>query len=111
LGSKNLGVFILLLMLGGVSMGFTTPPANALLGEFADLEQNGMATAIFNLFGNFGIVLGPLVGGFLSLQSYELAFFVAGMIELFTLGINILLIKKMKPLGFQEMRNYIENTV
>ena len=94
LGSFHLGIFIALLMLGGVSMGFTTPSANALLGEYVDSEHNGMATALFNLFGNLGIVLGPLVGGLLALTSYGLSFFVAGMIELFTLGFIILILKK-----------------
>ncbi|MHA1777882.1 MAG: MFS transporter [Promethearchaeota archaeon] len=93
LGSLNLGLFIALLILGGVSMGFTTPPTNALLGEFVDPEHNGMATAVFNLFGNLGIVLGPLVGGLLALFSYQLSFFVAGMIELSTLVLNVMLIK------------------
>lgn len=98
LGSLNLGIFIALLMLGGVSMGFTTPPANALLGEFVDPEHNGMATAVFNLFGNLGIVMGPLVGGLLALFSYSLSFFVAGMIELSTLVIIIVLLKKKKKI-------------
>ena len=94
LGHLHIGVFIFLLILGGCSMGFTTPPANALVGVMVDSENNGMGTALFNLSGNLGIVLGPLIGGLLAIVSYNLSFLVAGMIELTTLVVNIYLIKK-----------------
>ncbi|WP_371802397.1 MFS transporter [Candidatus Lokiarchaeum ossiferum] len=94
LGHLNIGIFIFLLILGGCSMGFTTPPANALVGVMVDSKNNGMATALFNLFGNLGIVLGPLIGGLLAIISYNLSFLVAGIIEIVTLVANFYLIRK-----------------
>ncbi|PWI47388.1 hypothetical protein CEE45_11845 [Candidatus Heimdallarchaeota archaeon B3_Heim] len=85
----------------GIGNGLTGPPAMALVGDIISKDENAVGMGFFNLLGNFGIITGPLIGGILVTYTDIIGtFFVAGLIELFSLlAILILmsLVFKEKP--------------
>ncbi len=91
-----IAVFFLL----GIFSGLTGPPNSALVGDLVPKGENPLAMAFFGFLGNAGMVIGSLLGGFmLTVGSFTLAFIVAGLIELVTLGINIFLIRHWRISG------------
>jgi MFS family permease len=100
-GSYGLGVVIIVFMLLGVANGFTGPTSMALVGDIVKSEDNAPGVGFFNLLGNLGIILGPIIAGILiSNTDYISVFIIAGLFELFALLINIFLITvvfKEKP--------------
>ncbi|MHA1672588.1 MAG: MFS transporter, partial [Promethearchaeota archaeon] len=90
----SLFLFITFLMLQGIAQGFTMTPNTSLLKDLIEPEHNAMAVSLFNFFGNIGMILGPIFGLAFG-NNYYLAFLIAGIVELVSLGFNILLAKKM----------------
>jgi DHA1 family multidrug resistance protein-like MFS transporter len=88
-------IFIIILLLQGCAQGFTTAPNNSLLGDLVNPESKATAVGVFNFFGNVGIMLGPIFALFFGVN-YNMAFLIAGIIELVSLAINYVLAKKMK---------------
>ncbi len=100
---KNLVIFIIFLMLQGCAQGLTMTPNISLLGDIIEPENNAMAVSLFNFFGNIGMIFGPLFGLIFG-KNYNLAFLVAGIIEIVSLVVNIFLARKLKvmeKIGFQ----------
>jgi MFS transporter, DHA1 family, tetracycline resistance protein len=77
----------------GVFSGFTGPPNSALLGDLVEPEENPLAMGFFSLWGNIGIVAGPLIAAFFYQQSAGAAFLAAGIIELTALGFGMVMLK------------------
>jgi MFS family permease len=99
----SLVIFIILIMLQGCAQGLTMTPNNSLLGDIIEPEHNAMAVSLFNFFGNIGMIMGPIFGLVFG-ENYNLAFLIAGLIELISLVFNIYLARKLKVLekiGFQ----------
>ena len=96
LGSLGLIVLIIAFILLGICNGFTGPPAMALVGDIVEADENATGMGFFNLLGNIGIILGPIVGGFLvyseTTSAFVVAFAVAGLIEFVSLAGIMLLI-------------------
>ena len=96
LGSFGLFAVIIGFIILGIGNGFTGPTAMALVGDTVEADDNATGMGFFNLFGNIGIVMGPLVGGYLAYSetqaSFEVAFVVAGIIEFISLTVVIVLI-------------------
>ncbi|UCE12976.1 MAG: MFS transporter, partial [Candidatus Heimdallarchaeota archaeon] len=66
LGSSGLFAVIIAFIILGIGNGFTGPPAMALVGDIVEADDNATGMGFFNLLGNIGIIVGPLVGGFLA---------------------------------------------
>ena len=82
----------LLFILLGFANGFSGPPSMALVGDIAKSEDNATGVGFFNLLGNIGIILGPIVGGFLLTSTDIISVFViAGLFELISLIIILTL--------------------
>jgi sugar phosphate permease len=92
---SSLIIFIIILLIQGCAQGFTTAPNNSLLGDVVNPENKATAVGVFNFFGNIGIIIGPIFALFF-VNNYNLAFLIAGILELLSLAINTLLAKKMK---------------
>lgn len=96
-GSLSLGLLIMLYIFLGIFAGLTGPPSMALVGDIVDKENNAMAMGFFNFVGNLGIVIGPLIGALISDPfGYSIAYLIAGIIELISLAICILISLKYK---------------
>ena len=94
LGLFGLNMLIISFVILGVFSGVSQPPSAALVGDLIEEKDNAMAMGFFNFVGNVGIILGPLVGGFMVEHfDFVFAFVIAGLLELISLGICILLIK------------------
>ncbi|MBS3793706.1 MAG: MFS transporter [Candidatus Thorarchaeota archaeon] len=82
---------IISLVLLGTFSGLTAPPTMAWIGDCVPPKDRATGTGLFNLLGNFGMVLGPIVLGVILLQSnFVIAFVVAGSIELLSLIVVII---------------------
>jgi MFS family permease len=89
----GLVVIIFSFILLGIGNGFAGPPAMALVGDLVEDDENAIGMGFFNLLGNLGIITGPLLGGFLvDNTNFVFAFIVAGLIEIISLAIIILLL-------------------
>ncbi|MBN1330913.1 MAG: MFS transporter [Candidatus Heimdallarchaeota archaeon] len=93
-GGASFTILLVLLVLLGIFSGVTSPPSMALIGDkLGDSKKNGAGMGLFTLFGNIGIVIGPLIAGLLINYGFGITFLVAGILELFGLGVNIILIR------------------
>lgn len=96
-GLFGLGLLIGAFLILGVFSGITGPPSMALVGDIAEGKDNAMAMGFFTFVGNLGMVIGPLIGGFVAdYGSFVLAFIIAGLIELISLGICLLFARKYR---------------
>ncbi|UCE09005.1 MAG: MFS transporter [Candidatus Thorarchaeota archaeon] len=92
-----LGFESLLLMLAllGLFSGVTAPPAMALVGDTVEQKDSAMGMGFFNLMGNIGITIGPLVFGILTIfTDFVGVFVVAGLLEILALLVIIIIIRK-----------------
>ncbi len=106
LGSYGLFMVIITFFMIGVCNGFTGPPAMALVGDIVKKEDNPIGMGFFNLLGNIGIIMGPIIGGILvTYGDFEFSFIVAGLIEFLSL-ISVILI-----IIFVFKENPLDNTV
>jgi len=111
---ESFGLFIIIIafFMIGICNGFTGPPSMALVGDIVEKEDNPVGMGFFNLLGNVGIIIGPLLGGILiNYTDFIIAFFVVGLIEILSLLVIILIIVivfKENPLKMtsQENKNY-----
>ncbi len=93
-GSFGFIYLVIILILLGVFSGITSPASMALVGDSVEQDESAMAMGFFNFVGNMGIVIGPIVLGLLLIYSnFAIAFLVAGLIELISLAIIIVIIK------------------
>lgn len=100
IGIIGLGALIILYIFLGITSGMTGPPAMALVGDIVETEDTAIGMGFFNFVGNLGIILGPVIGGIFipnfTTSEFVVAFILAGIIELISLGVNLLLILKFK---------------
>ncbi|MFX0205077.1 MAG: MFS transporter [Candidatus Hodarchaeota archaeon] len=103
----GLFAIIIAFIILGTGNGFTGPPAMALVGDSVGADDNATGMGFFNLLGNMGIIIGPVIGGFLiKYTDFVVAFVVAGLIELISLAGIILLIQftfKKNPLNLKSI--------
>ena len=91
--SFGLIIIIIAFFMIGICNGFTGPPAMALVGDIVEKEDNPVGMGFFNLLGNVGIIIGPLLGGILiNSTDFIIAFFVVGLIEILALIVIISII-------------------
>jgi MFS family permease len=94
IGTLGFAALLLMLAVLGLFSGVTAPPSMALVGDIVGPEDSAMGMGFFNFMGNLGITIGPLVFGFMMLVAdFVTAFMVAGILELVTLTLNVVLIK------------------
>ena len=58
------------------------PPSMAIIGDLAGPERRKAAFALSRLAINLGMSIGPVIGGFLAMRSYQLLFYVDGATSL-----------------------------
>jgi len=93
-GSTSFSTLLILLVLLGFFSAITSPTSMALIGDtIEDNKKNAAGTGVFTLFGNIGIAFGPVIAGFLINYGFGLTFLIAGVLELFSLLTNIILIR------------------
>jgi MFS family permease len=94
-GAFGFEVLLLMLALLGFFSGTTAPPAIALVGDSVEQKDSGMGMGFFNLMGNIGITIGPLLFGILALLTdFVGVFVVAGLLEIITLLASVIVIRK-----------------
>ena len=93
-GFQSFSSLLVMLVILGFFAGMTSAPSMALVGDATGPEDSAMAMGFFSFFGNLGITIGPITFGFLAVfADFVVAFIVAGLLELITLAIIIVLIK------------------
>lgn len=93
-GKSTYSILLIFLVILGILSGVTTPPTLALIGDtIENSKKHGVGMGVFTLFGNIGIAIGPSLAGLLLNHGFGLTFLVVGILELFFLTINVLLIR------------------
>lgn len=93
-GKSTYSILLIFLVLLGILSSVTTPPSLALIGDTIDnSKKHGVGMGVYTLFGNIGIAIGPSLAGLLLNHGFGLTFLVFGILELFFLIINVLLIR------------------
>jgi len=72
-------------ILGGLFSGAVTACAMAYVADSTDEEHRTRAMGMIGMAIGFGFIIGPAVGGLLSVISYQIPFFVASSLALVTL--------------------------
>ncbi|NVM02270.1 MAG: MFS transporter [Candidatus Helarchaeota archaeon] len=99
-GTYGFLILIILFIILGIFAGTTTPPTMALIGDIVSKEENAIAMGFFNFVGNFGIIIGPLIAGYIiTYSNFDFAFLIVGIIEIISLGVILLILLKFKELG------------
>ncbi len=85
-GHLSLSALIVTLILLGIFSGFTAPPTMAWVGDSVSPVDSATGMGLFNLFGNIGMIVGPVVLGLaLFYADFVTAFVLASVIELLSL--------------------------
>ncbi len=93
-GMTGFDILLIMLVILGIFAGITSPPSMALVGDIVGKEDSAMGMGFFNFLGNLGITVGPIVFGVLMpIIGLNNAFVVVGLLELITLGVNVILVK------------------
>jgi MFS family permease len=93
-GIQGFSLLLIMLAILGMFAGITSPPAMALVGDIVGQEDSAMGMGFFNFLGNIGITIGPIIFGVLNpVVGMGTAFIVVGLLELFTLAMNVFLVK------------------
>ena len=71
--------------------------SNAMVADLVESERRASAYALLRLIANFGVALGPSIGGFLTGVSYALAFCVAAATQFCFALLVILLVRETVP--------------
>lgn len=96
LGTINFAMLASALVVLGILSGITGPANMALVADYVKKEDRAMGMGFYNFAGNLGIVLGPVIGGILLINSsYLVAFIWMGIIEFLGVVINTLLLRFM----------------
>ncbi|MHA1960896.1 MAG: MFS transporter [Candidatus Thorarchaeota archaeon] len=94
-GAFGFEALLMMLALLGLFSGVTAPPAMALVGDTVERKDSAMGMGFFNLMGNIGITIGPLLFGILALfTDFVGVFVVAGLLEIITVLASIIVIRK-----------------
>lgn len=75
------GIFVICGLWAFASEAFR-PPSMAIIGDLAGPERRKAAFALSRLAINLGMSIGPVIGGFLAMRSYQLLFVVDGSTSL-----------------------------
>ena len=75
------GIFVVCGLWAIASEAFR-PPSMAIIGDLAGPERRKAAFALSRLAINLGMSIGPVIGGFLAMRSYQLLFYVDGTTSL-----------------------------
>ncbi len=93
MGVAPLGMFIFLIALAGFMSAVMFIPSLVLVGQFTTTRDRGTAMGLYNFFGTIGIMTGFTVMGILSSISYQLAFTIAGTLEIIAALIGFLFLR------------------
>lgn len=92
--TKSFGILLVFLVLLGFFSSVTAPTSMALVGDnIHSQKKHGAGMGVFTLFGNIGITIGPPIAGIALSYGFGIAFLIAGLIELGSLGINVLILR------------------
>jgi MFS family permease len=91
-GSSSFVSLLIILILLGLFSGVTAPSSMALVGDSIGKNDNGAGMGFFTLLGNIGIAIGPSIPGLILDIGFGVTFLVAGILEIVSLMIIILLV-------------------
>jgi MFS family permease len=91
-GSKSYALLLVILVILGLFSGVTSPSSMALVGDSVEENNYGAGMGFFTLLGNIGIAVGPAIAGLVLDTGFGVSFLVAGILEIVSLLIIILLV-------------------
>jgi len=98
--AQNFTVLFLARTLSGILSSATQPTAMAYIGESTGQKEKSKGMGQLGAMIGLGVILGPLMGGFLSTDSLSLPFFVGSGLAFIALLLVIFLLPESKPASF-----------
>jgi MFS family permease len=93
----TLNLWAVLMAINGLFSPLLRVGANAMVADMVGADQRASAYAVMRMGSNFGVAIGPAVGGFVTGVSYSLAFYVAALAQLVVGLLLILLVRETAP--------------
>jgi MFS family permease len=94
LGTISFAALVSSLVFLGILSGITNPANMALVADYVKKEDRAMGMGFYNFAGNLGIVLGPIIGGLILINtSFVTTFIWMGIIEFIGVVTNTFLLR------------------
>ncbi len=97
--AQGLGAWALALTITGMFQPMYRVATDAMVADLIPEKERANAYSVMRMSNNFGIAIGPAVGGFVTAVSYSLAFFAAGAASLIYALIIVLLVRETLQLA------------
>lgn len=98
--AKTFAMLFIARSLSGILSSATMPTAMAYIGDNTPQKEKSKGMGQLGAMVGVGVILGPLVGGFLSTDSLSLPFFVGSGLAFISLLLVIFLLPESKPASF-----------
>jgi DHA1 family multidrug resistance protein-like MFS transporter len=95
--AQNFTMLFLARTLSGILSSATQPTAMAYIGESTEQKEKSKGMGQLGAMVGLGVILGPLLGGFLSTDSLSLPFFIGSGLAFIALLLMIFLLPESKP--------------
>jgi MFS family permease len=90
--------WVVLMVINGLFSPLLRVGANSMVADMVGVEERAGAYALIRMGANFGVAIGPAVGGFVTSVSYSLAFYIAAFAQLVVAFLMILFVRETVPI-------------
>ncbi|TFH31497.1 MAG: MFS transporter [Anaerolineales bacterium] len=94
---KQLGVFVPLVMLAGLTGNIGAPARGAMVADILPEEKRAGGFGLHRVINNLAFVIGPVLGGLLATHSYLYLFILDTLLSLITALVFYILLPETKP--------------
>ncbi len=95
--SEQLGIWIVLMAIYGAIFPVFITGTNTMVADLVEEETRTSAYALTRMSANFGIAVGPIIGGIVALHSIETVYFITATIQLVVGGLMVVFIAETIP--------------
>jgi MFS family permease len=94
---ESMQAFYVLALLSGVFTDVAGPAHQAMVADLVPEQKRAEGFGILRVAFNLAVTIGPVIGGFLATQSYQLLFVTDAIISTITAGIVYFYLRETKP--------------
>jgi MFS family permease len=95
--ADSMPVWLVLMIINGTFSPLIRVSINAMVADLIEVDRRADAYALTRMIQNFGVAIGPAVGGFISSASYTLAFIIAAVARLIVVTLLVIFARETLP--------------
>lgn len=95
--ADTMPVWLVLMIINGIFSPLVRVSINAMVADLIEVDRRADAYALTRMSQNFGVAIGPAVGGFISSTSYALAFSIAAAVRMIVVTLLIVFARETLP--------------